>query len=641
MQPTMPARWRTLGFALAIAFAVSAFATALEIVAGSAPMMGIPVVKEILYALGLHLFAALIVTLMLRALFWRASEAGFMAAALGGVIALELSATATFWFSKAPYSPPFYTTAGRLLVALGAVAGIVIAFLVARAARRKLAARAMSANTSHRVARLGLGLAIAMALAGALFILLASPRPQRIQRRADAERLARPDVFIILIDTLRRDHVSAFGYARPTSPTIDRLCDESYVYTAAYTPSTCTIPSVASILTGLYPSAHGITTAVQQVPEDAPLLAEHFRSYGYRTAAFVGNLIITGSNGYAQGFEHFFPSPPPWWSYHQRTAFERIAIRARMPASASREWRLNQELLRWLRATPNEPHFVYLHYMDPHSPYQPAASDLAAVAPDAPPGPSQPPTFADFEDALTDASCRDWECLAEPVVLAPRDVEGMVARYDGEIHHIDRRLEALFGELRTLGAFDRGHLIFLTDHGEQFGDHAGWFHGHGIYDEMITSPMIYRPPGGLPARFTIARPTPMLDLPFTLCRALGFDPPPLHQGREIPELLGRTAPTRPAPILSELPPWLYALRLGRWKLIQRGPSGDPEWRLYDLESDPLESRNLAPVYPDTLAYLRGYLEGRLAEVTQTRLASVSSTRDPELLERLKTLGYIR
>lgn len=639
-------RWRTFGVAFVPAASLALTVATLETLLAGRSTLGAPGLGDYLYAARLHLAVALAVTLSLRLAFWRAGPERFPAIACAGVLFIELAATGTYWLAKAPGMPPFYTTAGRVLVAAGALAALPIAILAGQALRRSRAsaswARAASGGPGRgRLARAGLAWALLVAVAAAVFAAGAWPRAERYAVRPEAEQLERPDVLVILVDTLRRDHLSAFGYSRPTSPHIDRLLAESFRFDAAWTPSTWTIPSVASLFTGLYPSAHGITTAIQRLPEDAAMLAEHFRTYGYRTAAFVGNQIVTGSNGYAQGFERFFPPSAPWWTYHRRTALELIATRLVKPESGAREWRLNLECLRWLKENEGHPRFVYLHYRDPHSPYEPMQQDLDAVAPGAPDGPVEPPVFSEYEARVSEPGCRDWECLTDPPVLAESELEGMIARYDGDIRHVDRRIGDLFAELEAMGFLARAHLLFVNDHGEEFGEHGGWHHGHGIYEEMVGAPIAYRPPGGLAGGRVIARPVPMLDLPVTLCHLLGMEPPPLYQGELVPELLGQAPPRRRAAILTELPPWLYAVRLDRWKLIRRGPIERPDWRLYDLAADPGERSDLAAVWPDTVAMLRGYLEGRLAEVGKVRLTGVSSTMDPELLQQLKALGYIQ
>ncbi len=635
-------RWRAFGLGLLLAAALGVLAGALEAF-GSHPMdIGRPDLGDLAYAVDLHLLAGLAIALALRLLFWRTTERTFPTIVLGGMLMLELGVVGAHWVTKAPFLPPFYTTAGKAVGALAAVIGLALGAWIARSLSRAVRGEAWMRWVRGLAGALGIILAVGIGVANGYLAWRAWPRPERIQPRADRAQFERPDVFVILVDALRRDHVSWFGYPRTTSPSIDRLLSESIVFTAAYTPSTWTIPSVASLFTGLYPSAHQVMSAANRIPEDAPLLAEHFRSYGYCTGAFVANQIVTGTNGYAQGFGTFFPPAPPWWVYHQRTAFERLATRVRRPASAARGWRLNQEFLRWLRATPHEPHFAYIHHFDPHSPYLPQVSDLNAVAPDAPQGPSDPPLFRDYEHELAGTDCRDWECLSNPPTLPAPDLAGMVARYDGEIHMTDRRVGTMLDELRELGILDRCHILFITDHGEEFWDHRGWFHGHSVYEEMIASPMAYRPPGGIRGGRVIARPVAMLDLLRTLCTLLHFETPLGHQGREIPELLGQPAPPDSVqPVLSEFPPYLYALRLGHWKLIRRGSASAPEWHLFDLTSDPLEHNDVARTLPDTAATLRGYMEGTVAELAKAPLANVREIEDPELLERLKSLGYIR
>jgi len=633
--------WRSMGVAIWVTVLVALVVALLETFVLRPAGQGAAGLRDFAYALDLHVLAAVAVTFGLRLLFRRATEASFPSIALGGMLALELAVVGVFWLTRVPFLPRFYTPAGRVMAAIAFVAAIVLAIVAARWMGRMLRRETWIRWTRGLSGATGIGLAITVVALNAILFFSAMPHAERGALRADADRQPRPDVFVILVDALRRDHLSYFGYPRPTSPNIDRLLSESFVFTAASTPSTWTIPSIASYFTGLYPTSHQVTGATSRIADDAPLLAEHFRSYGYRTAAFVANQVIGRSNGFGQGFQTFFPPSPPWWTYHQRTAFERLASRLRKPASAAQGWRINLEFLRWLRATPNQPHFAYVHYLDPHSPYAPPAEELEAVAPNAPAGPIDPPVFRDYESRLSDPTCRDWECLENPPTLPPEKLAGMVARYDAEIHLTDRRIGTLLNELGRMGVLDRCHILFLNDHGEEFADHGGWYHGNSIYQEMIACPMAYRPPGGIAGGRTIARRTSALDGLFTLCRLVKLEAPPLHQGREIPELLGQAEPAVVPPVLAEIPDHLYALTEGSWKLMRRGSSRAPDWRLYDLLQDPDEQEDVADSFPDTLAALRGYLEGRLGELEQARLAEIATTTDPELLERLRSLGYIR
>ena len=595
-----------------------------------------PNLGDLLYGVNLHLLLTLMVVGLARLVVWRGTARRMMVVALALFLSIELGVVATYWISHVPGMPQLHSRNGQVaflaIGGLGLIVGIGVALLIGRKIR---------SVRGTRTGRLGLMLAAALVLANAILLPRLLTSPEGIPTRAGAAALKREPVLIILVDTLRWDHLSFSGYARETTPRIDELMTESWVFTQAYAPSAWTIPSVASLFTGLHPSSHRIRLATDIIPEECPTLAEHFRTYGYRTGAFVANMLVTTSNGYGQGFETYFPPGPPAWSHRQRTALEQMVTRIGHAGGKGRGWRINQEFLQWVRGGSDEPWFAYLHYLEPHAPYQPPARDRDAVAPGMPPGPTFHPTWANLHESLTAGDCHEWECLENPPTLAPAAKAGMIANYDGDIHLVDRRIGDLLDELRRDGILARCHIIFCSDHGEQFFEHSGWGHSHSIYEELTRVPLAYRPPGGLPAGKRISRPVAVLDLIATLGPAMGFEPPPLHQGLPIPELLGGPPTPRPEPILSELPPRLLSARLRDWKLIRRGSPEDPDWRLFDLRADPGEQRNLAAELPDTLAFLRGYAEGLVAKYEGLAVREVDQAVDPELLRQLRGLGYIR
>lgn len=651
---TRPPRWRALGTGYMLAAGLAAFVGLLEpLLSGRRSGLA-----GIAHSVDLHLLAALAVTLVLRLVAWRSSERRFPLVALTGTAVVEGAVVVGYRLAMMDFLPPLTRTLGKLAAAGGVAAGIVVgavaALLLARAAPSLLGLKLGGTKATTA----GLLLAGAVAVGNPLLAWRLHPRDPARAATAAGERAERSDVIIVLVDALRRDHVTHFGYERPATPNIDALMRESLVFTNAWTPSTWTIPSVASLFTGLYPRSLAILGAWDKVPEAAPRLAEHFRGQGYRTAAFIGNQTLTSTNGYAQGFQSFFPPGPPWWVLDGRLALEDIATRLRRPVHGHEGWALNRGLFAWLRANEGHPRFVYLHYLEPHSPYDSVPADREAVAPGAPPGPRVPPTFEDHAGP-EDEGCGDWECLANPPRLSPSDLEGMIANYDAEIHNVDRRIGALLEELTKTGVLDRAHLIFCNDHGEEFDDHGGWFHGKSIYEEMIACPLAWRPPGGVPGGQVLSTPISILDLVRTVCVHAGLGAPPLHQGRELPaawfgfaghadagEPAGGDSPPTEArfqegdPVLSECPPHLCALRSGRWKLIRRGREDAPVWRLFDLEADPREQTDLAWTHPDTVAGLRNLMEGMFAGREFTG-GEVERIVDPQMLEKLRALGYIR
>ncbi|MFQ5599202.1 MAG: sulfatase-like hydrolase/transferase, partial [Candidatus Krumholzibacteriia bacterium] len=282
---------------------------------------------DYVYGINLHLLLALGVSLCLRLAAWRVLDRDFPLIALGGFLVVELGVVATYWVGRTDLVPPFFTLAGKIvtagIAAAGALLGVLVPLLIARRFPRDL----FLSRARGTLGTVGVVATVALVLGNAVALWSARPREDAIHLRADADTIEKPDVFVLLVDTLRRDHLSFFGYERPTSPHLDSLFAESWVFTNAYTPSTWTPPSVASLFTGLYPSTHGVTSLLHAIPEEVTTLAEQFRSYGYRTAGFISNPMVTRRKGFAQGFDHFLSPEPPWWCYHRRTAVELIVNR--------------------------------------------------------------------------------------------------------------------------------------------------------------------------------------------------------------------------------------------------------------------------------------------------------------------------
>ncbi len=638
-QPVRGSFPRALGAAFLVA---AALAAVLGILESALSDRYVPAgLDDLLYGANLHVLLAAVVCLALGLTALRAPARSLGARILSGLLAVEGGLLGGYWVGTLPAFPRFVLTSGKLLTGAVALAGALLGLLAGRFLARRLSAARWDRLAQGAAGRVGCAVLLALLVVNAALVLASRPRAVKAAVRADAAQHDRPDVIVILVDTLRRDHLDYFGYERPTSPDLDRLFDQSYVFTQAYTPSTWTVPSVASLFTGIYPSSHGITTGIHKLSQELPTLAEHFRTYGYRTGAMIGNQILVSRNGFLQGFDSFFPADPPFWCRVMRTAFERVAQQLTRPSSARSGGRLNVEARAWLERTAGEPRFLYIHYIEPHSAYEPHPRYRDAVAPGVPQGPVNPPMFQDYRHELGGRDCNDWECVENPPTLTPQDLAGMVASYDGEVRRTDAYVGTLVRFLGELGMLDRCHIIFCADHGEEFFDHRGWFHGNSIYEEMTGCPLAYRPPGGLPAPVRIARPVAQLDLIRTLFTILGMESMPMHQGREIPELLGAAPPAPAPPVLSELPPYLFSLRQGDWKIVQRGPTDSPEWRLFNLRSDPGEQENLASAHPDTLRMMRGWLQDIVATHARSLVRPGVITDDPEMLRNLRNLGYIR
>jgi len=308
-------------------------------------------------------------------------------------------------------------------------------------------------------------------------------------------------IILILIDTLRRDHLGCYGYGRPVSPAIDSLAADGTIFEDAVSHSSWTRPSVASLFASRYPRNLGILSESyrQVLPEGHALLAEMFRKGGYATAALVANVHLKPYFGLHRGFDsHYF--------YMKRADG------------------LTCEAIDWIEKHRDLPFFLYLHYADPHSPYIPHDDFDFMPGYDGAVYEDPQVIFRGEEvdpgdSAALDASGgRDYSPPVETRTLSGAELEKMVALYDGEIRFTDYHLSRLFGKLREMELDENTLIVITSDHGEEFRDHGGYFHGYTLFGEQLRVPLIFsRPSGG--SRGGLVR---LIDLAPTLCELCGI-----------------------------------------------------------------------------------------------------------------------
>ncbi len=382
------------------------------------------------------------------------------------------------------------------------------------------------------------------------------------------------NVLLILVDTLRADHLGCYGYRRPTSPHIDRLAAESVVFERAYSHSPWTMPSVGSLFTSLEPKDHGIATWKQPLDERLFTLAEHLKAHGYRTEAYVSHGVLAPLYNFDQGFD----------------VYDSSVVHGRMPRKVSTAREVTDLALSSLDRLSASPFFLWVHYFDPHNEYMPHEG------------------FA-FGD-------------------------GPLDRYDGEIAYTDQQIGRLIEALRSRGLLQRTIVVLLADHGEAFMEHGHIHHSTSLYDELLHIPLILRVPGAVPQRasFVVAG----IDVAPTLVSLLGQPVPEPFRGRPLRLLNGRFKDPGDVPVVAESR-WdvdLRAIRTGRWKLIVDRAAGAR--KLFDIESDPGELRNLRKLHPEQAQRLELALDAHYASSATAPERSLP----PEVEERLKSLGYV-
>jgi arylsulfatase A-like enzyme len=457
----------------------------------------------------------------------------------------------------------------------------------------------------------------------------------------DSQPAPRPDIVLVLVDTLRADHLGAYGSGDKNSPTLDALAAEGVVFERVIAPAPWTQPAVASLFAAVYPGAHRVLSyelAVDGAVFDRPrvavfderftTLAEALSDGGYATAAFVANPFVAPDFGFDQGFDHF-----------------------EAPAS-SRRWSgamLHEKALSWLgERDPERPFFLYLHYMDVHGPYEAPPEVLDPLL-------EQVERLVD-KRALTPEEHAALDYLGRPprapTSRAHHDalrgfLEYWRARYAAGVRVMDGHLAALRRDLQALGIWDDTYLIVTADHGEALLDQGRWDHGFSVQDVELHVPLVLRWPGVLAAGRRVAETVRLIDLMPTLLDQLGLPAVADTQGVSLAAHLAGTRAQPLPPAFGEAVkhgPEQQALYADDFKLVRVAGSDDEEpveW-LRDLTADPAETRDAGAAHPERRAALSAALDRQLAENT-ARAQGFEGRHvpvDAQTQRQLEALGYL-
>jgi arylsulfatase A-like enzyme len=407
-------------------------------------------------------------------------------------------------------------------------------------------------------------------------------------------------VLLVSIDTLRRDHVGAYGYARPTTPRLDALAREGLLADDAVSTSSWTLPAHVSLLTSLDPGAHGGVDMEHGFDGRVPTLAEALRQAGFATQAVSSHLYVSAVYGLDRGFDHL--------DFHQDRKATDVADRA----------------VDLLDRHGDRPFFLFLHFYDPHWHYDPPAA-----------------TRAMFERPYRGDVTGLWQDFSKRERVSPADVDHLLDLYDGEIRYADDEVGRVLDHLKARG-LDRSTLVVVTsDHGEEFQEHGSWEHQKTLYEEVVRIPLVVHGPG-VPARREPAQ-VSLLDVAPTVLAWAGLPAWPHAAGRSLltspgaREAYGETDHTDDG---------THKLFLrgaqGRWKAIVSLSRADrtvraTEW--YDLASDPAEQRPAAPP-PDVAEALRRRAVGRWQQGRAASAPGKAVALTPEQRDRLRALGYV-
>lgn len=469
------------------------------------------------------------------------------------------------------------------------------------------------------------------------------------------------NVMIISLDAVRCDHLSCYGYERKTTPNIDRLASKGALFLNAFSQSSHTKESVPSLLTSTYPSTHDVKSLSSALPENLLPLPSVFQSFGYKTALFSANSVVSPAYGYHRGVDDFFG---PQTDKIRATILGNLLYRMeglKIPVLSSAmdsllglsyslvgnkkslysddAYQITQKAVTWISENQEEPFFMYIHYAGGHAPYDPPA-----------------PVRQLFDPDYSHKPVRNYPQNLEMFLpfekgkpLPKRELENMIAQYDGEIFDHDRNLGLLFDHLKKLHLKEKTITIITADHGEEFYEHHGWGHGHSLFDETIHVPLIIHCPKCIPESKKIKDLVAQVDIFPTLCSLCGFSPYlKLSYNIEGMDLSPTFAPTKKKYVRRFVFSEVYhggnsakCLRSHEYKAIKVNWKNKTKRLLFHLTTDPLEKNNITNKEREVAQELFGKIDTVVEQSKKKSFESKPVVMDEDLKEKLRSLGYIK
>jgi arylsulfatase A-like enzyme len=422
----------------------------------------------------------------------------------------------------------------------------------------------------------------------------------------------RPNVVLIIIEAMAPGHCSLYGYERDTTPFLRELASESLVFEEAYSTSSWTRPSIASIFTGLYPSQHGTLHIKDTLAGGLLTLAEILQADGYVTAGFCTNSVVADKQfNYCQGFD----------------TYERVRsahFDAFLPV-----------LSEWFAGRPQQPFFLFMHVFDPHCPYNA-------------PGEFRDMYAEGYSGRLAEIDDLAFKELAELKPFTAEEAEYVTARYDAEIAYTDHVMRQFAQLFKDRGLWDRSFVILTADHGEAMNERGKWGHRHRLYPEQIHVPLVMKLPGGAHGGNRIRGLASGIDLLPTALRVADLTVPEGVQGIDLLDNLA-TGTTGRRYCYSEF-------RAGPGEERTRGDSlafldddyhyivsqregSVPKEVLFDRRADPMAEHDLSAERPAVVDQYSRDL-ARIRESLAPVVAREQASPDEETLKALRDLGYM-
>lgn len=429
------------------------------------------------------------------------------------------------------------------------------------------------------------------------------------------------NIVLISIDSLRADHLGAYGYGRDTSPMMDSWARRGVLFENASSTTAWTLPGHMSMLTGRSLLGHGVVSDDRMLTADVATLAETFQEAGYRTGAIVSAPYVEARYGFDRGFDEYDDHTVSFAT--NKESYRSVTAPILQEAADA-----------WLSDSTEKPFFLFLHYWDVHYDYIPSPPYDTMFDPD-------------YEGDITGD-----DFYFNPAVhrnMDPRDIEHLLALYDGEIRLVDDQLAKLDASLERLGVAGNTIVVVTSDHGDEFFEHGRKGHHRTLYDEILRVPFILYVPGLAATKPVVTMETSIIDIMPTLLSLTGIDIPDGVEGADLAPVGFGDSPETDRATQGEL----YrknslitqvSYRRSGAKLIHNFNRRTVEG--YNIAGDPGERSNIDTDelhHPAMLAGLRDWMASAWT-VFRSRIAEhgvASLEMDRETAERLRSLGYIQ
>ena len=449
---------------------------------------------------------------------------------------------------------------------------------------------------------------------------------------------SRPNIILIIVDTLRADRLGSYGYSKETTPNIDKIAKQGVQFEQAYVQWASSLPSHSSIMTSLQPYLHGAFPNGNQLNPEVLTLAKILKAYGYTNGAFVTNRLVGNQYNFEIGFERFFDLANITYSNSTKTAWMHSLNLIKVIDKLKRNDIFTDLALSWIEDNKDDPIFLWLQLLYPHAPYEPPSKFLKK--------------FEDSYAGIADGTLEQISLITKNALqLSVEDQDHYSALYDGEVAYSDYQIGRVINKLKELNILENSLIVITSDHGENLYEHSYEYGHYGVYDSSIRIPLIFSMPQKLSQHKKIKQIVQSIDMTPTILDLVDIEKPDQFQGKSLmPMMFDKEVnwESTAYSIMLQTRRNFFAIRSDDWKIMLTVLSDkSKKFELYHIPSDPNELNNRLdsePVIADSLKnVLVSWIENNFEPIAiaYTPGLQLKKEFDKATEERLRSLGYIK